>query len=42
MNNFLWAVLMYFEVCLEHDKARCDENVYTPGYNDNQCQYGIS
>ena len=34
MNNFLWAVLMYFESYLEHDKAKSDENVYTPGYVD--------
>ena len=34
MNNFLWAVLMYFEAYLEHDKAKSDENVYTPGYDD--------
>ncbi len=34
MNSFLWAVLMYFESYLEHDEAKNDENVYTPGYND--------
>ena len=34
MNNFLWAVLMYFESYLEHDKAKSDENIYTPGYDD--------
>lgn len=33
MNNFLWAVLMYFESYLEHNKAKSDENVYTPGYD---------
>ena len=31
MNNFLWSVLLYFEAFLEHDKAKCDENVYIPG-----------
>ena len=34
MNSFLWAVLMYFESYLEHDKAKSDENIYTPGYDD--------
>lgn len=31
MNSFLWAVLMYFDAYLEYNKAKCDENVHTPG-----------